>query len=113
MPNKESNPILNDRIDADYEDIDDSHISFYNETLIQRLFALRDIFFHFHYSMIANHAASITKRLLTNSSKFIGNLAWIITTSTMLLGLPILYAFDREKSSLEFEKEQSKFDKKQ
>ena len=28
-----------------------------------------------------------------------GNLAWIFTTSMLLVGLPVLYAYDREKNS--------------
>ena len=28
-----------------------------------------------------------------------GNLAWIVTTSMLLVGLPVLYAYDREKNA--------------
>lgn len=28
-----------------------------------------------------------------------GNVAWIVTTSMILVGLPVLYAYDREKST--------------
>lgn len=28
-----------------------------------------------------------------------GNLAWIVTTSMILVGLPVLYAYDREKNT--------------
>lgn len=34
-----------------------------------------------------------------NATHTIGNLAWIFTTSMLLVGLPILYAYDREKNS--------------
>lgn len=31
-------------------------------------------------------------------AKTTGNLAWIVTTSLILLGVPVLYAYDREKN---------------
>jgi import receptor subunit TOM22 len=40
---------------------------------------------------------------------FLAKSAWIITTSALLVGLPILYAYDREKSMIEYEKEQQRF----
>jgi hypothetical protein len=39
----------------------------------------------------------------------LGKAAWIITTSALLIGLPLLYAYDREKSLVEYEKEQQRF----
>lgn len=41
--------------------------------------------------------------------RVLGKTAWIITTSALLIGLPLLYAYDREKSMLEYEKEQQRF----
>ena len=43
------------------------------------------------------------------AARWIGKSAWILTTSALLIGLPILYAYDREKSMLEYEKEQQRF----
>ena len=42
-------------------------------------------------------------------AKFTGKAAWIITTSVLLVGLPLLYAYDREKSLVDYEKEQQRF----
>lgn len=42
-------------------------------------------------------------------AKMTGKAAWIITTSLLLVGLPLLYAYDREKSLVEYEKEQQRF----
>lgn len=39
----------------------------------------------------------------------LGKAAWIVTTSALLVGLPLLYAYDREKSLVEYEKEQQRF----
>ena len=33
-----------------------------------------------------------------------GKTAWIVTTSVLLIGLPLLYAYDREKSLVEYER---------
>ena len=51
-------------------------------------------------------------RALSASSSFakiVGKTAWIVTTSLLLVGLPLLYAYDREKSLVEYEKEQQRF----
>lgn len=42
-------------------------------------------------------------------AKWAGKAAWIITTSMVLIGLPLLFAYDREKSLVEYEKEQQRF----
>ncbi len=44
-----------------------------------------------------------------NLMQVLGKAAWIITTSALLIGLPLLYAYDREKSLVEYEKEQQRF----
>lgn len=45
----------------------------------------------------------------TAFAKMAGKAAWILTTSLLLVGLPLLYAYDREKSLVEYEKEQQRF----
>lgn len=45
----------------------------------------------------------------TSFAKMVGKTAWIITTSLLIVGLPLLYAYDREKSLVEYEKEQQRF----
>ena len=44
-----------------------------------------------------------------NVMQVLGKAAWIVTTSALLIGLPLLYAYDREKSMVEYEKEQQRF----
>ena len=59
-------------------------------------------------SRISNWSA----RALSASTAFAqmaGKAAWILTTSLLLVGLPLLYAYDREKSLVEYEKEQQRF----
>ena len=48
-------------------------------------------------------------KLSLNFAKLTGHAAWILTTSLLLVGLPLLYAYDREKSLVEYEKEQQRF----
>jgi len=43
------------------------------------------------------------------ATQWIGKSAWILTTTALLIGLPLLYAYDREKSMIEYEKEQQRF----
>lgn len=53
-----------------------------------------------------------SQRALSTSislAKMAGKAAWIVTTSVLLIGLPLLYAYDREKSLVEYEKEQQRF----
>lgn len=42
-------------------------------------------------------------------AQWVGRAAWIITTSMLLVGLPLLYVYDQEKSLVEYEKEQQRF----
>ena len=39
----------------------------------------------------------------------LGNLMWMMTTSVILIGLPVLYAYDREKNYEAYEAEQQRF----
>ena len=39
----------------------------------------------------------------------LGNLSWMFTTSILLIGLPVLFAYDREKNYEALEAEQSRF----
>lgn len=39
----------------------------------------------------------------------LGNVAWMLTTSVILVGLPVLYAYDREKNYEAYEAEQQRF----
>ena len=61
---------------------------------------------------LRNRLSIWSRRALSASmtfAKFTGKTAWILTTSLLLIGLPLLYAYDREKSLVEYEKEQQRF----
>ena len=54
---------------------------------------------------------NLSQRALSTSislAKMAGKAAWIVTTSVLLIGLP-LFTHDREKSLVEYEKEQQRF----
>lgn len=51
---------------------------------------------------LGNTIKSTSASMLETSkavAKTAGNVAWIVTTSLILVGLPVLYAYDREKNS--------------
>lgn len=61
---------------------------------------------------IRNRLSIWSERALSSSiylAKMTGKAAWILTTSVLLVGLPLLYAYDREKSLVDYEKEQQRF----
>lgn len=43
---------------------------------------------------------------------FISSAIWILTTSLILVGLPVLYAYDREQNAISMEREQQRFEAK-
>jgi import receptor subunit TOM22 len=90
-------------LDAEEEDIE-------NETFWQRIQALADIFPEHkraEYSeKIQNYGVSAWK-----AAKFTGNIAWILTTSAMVLAVPLMFEIEREQSMLQWEKEQQQLQK--
>lgn len=61
---------------------------------------------------VRSKLSNLSKRALSaslNLAKMTGKAAWILTTSLLLIGLPLLYVYDREKSLVEYEKEQQRF----
>lgn len=61
---------------------------------------------------LRNRLSIWSQRALSASislAKMTGKAAWILTTSVLLIGLPLLYAYDREKSLVDYEKEQQRF----
>lgn len=98
--------------DNEYEDIDgvdDDAELLKSESLLDRIIALKDVFpYSFRRRTVRLFAS--TRALLAQSAVCLGNAAWIFTTSMILIGLPVLYAYDRERSMIEYEREQQKFD---
>lgn len=98
--------------DNEYEDIDgvdDDAELLKSESLLDRIIALKDVLPYSLRRRTARLFAS-TRTFLAQSAVYLGNAAWIFTTSMILIGLPVLYAYDRERSMIEYEREQQKFD---
>ena len=97
--------------DAEYEDVSDAEEAS-SESIVDRIFALSDII-PYSWRLRARHLLRRTSFVCQRWAKYLGHAAWIFTTSMILVGLPILFAYDREKSTIEFEKEKQKYDAKQ
>ena len=97
--------------DAEYEDVSDVEEEA-SESILDRITALSDII-PFAWRLRARYLLRRTSLVCQRWTKYVGHAAWIFTTSMILVGLPILFAYDREKSTIEFEKEQQKYDSKQ
>lgn len=109
----ESQLVRNDSID-DYTTDDEDN--YYEETEDFEGYGQSNRFSKFITSLIPisfRSRISIWSRkalnLSLNFAKLTGQAAWILTTSLLLIGLPLLYAYDREKSLVEYEKEQQRF----
>lgn len=98
--------------DTEYEDVTDAEGVASTESIIDRVAALSDII-PYAWRLRTRQLFRKTTFICRRWTKYIGHAAWIFTTSMILVGLPILFAYDREKSTIEFEKEQQKYDSKQ
>ncbi|RKF58890.1 Mitochondrial import receptor subunit tom22 [Erysiphe neolycopersici] len=74
------------------------------ETLADRLYALRDIIPPTTRFYISNKVES-TSNWVKSSLVFSGKAIWIVSTSLLLLGVPWAIAFAEEQQMLEMEKE--------
>ena len=97
--------------DTEYEDVSDVGEAS-TESIIDRIAALSDII-PYAWRLRTRQLLRRTSFICRRWTKYFGHAAWIFTTSMILVGLPILFAYDREKSTIEFEKEQQKYDTKQ
>ncbi|EGG13203.1 uncharacterized protein MELLADRAFT_30742, partial [Melampsora larici-populina 98AG31] len=92
--------------DEDDEDIDelDEGISIEDETIIDRIYALKDIISPSSRTTICeswNKLSNSTK----STTRFLGNVAWVITTSMILVGLPMALSIEGESMLVAHEKE--------
>lgn len=81
----------------EYEDVDDQDIN--QSSLTQRLRSLITSF----------SAPFFLQTFFARTYTFIASASWILTTSLILIGLPVLYAYDREQNLVSMEREQQKF----
>ncbi|KAI0995342.1 hypothetical protein K3495_g12839 [Podosphaera aphanis] len=74
------------------------------ETLGDRLFALRDIIPPSMRSYLSNKV-DITSNWIRSGLMFSGKTIWVVSTSVLLLGVPWALAFAEEQQVVEMEKE--------
>ncbi|ODV62033.1 Tom22p [Ascoidea rubescens DSM 1968] len=85
-------------------DSDDDDFDIENETILDRIVALKDIIPIEQRSIISDTTTGLYSFLSNGISKT-GNLLWIITSSCLLLGVPLSLSILSEQQLLEMEKE--------
>ncbi|KAI1818748.1 mitochondrial outer membrane translocase complex, subunit Tom22 [Poronia punctata] len=93
-----------DYTDTDSEISDDSDYDPTDETLGERLFALRDIVSPQTRTAISNTVSTATNAVQSVLS-FSGKTLWVVSSSVLLLGIPWALAWSEEQQVLEMEKE--------
>lgn len=89
--------------DSDNEEYDDQE-DILNETIADRIIALKQIVPPSYRGQIENVSNSITA-LAKRSGSFVGNSLWILTTSSLLLGVPLALSIISEQQLIEMERE--------
>ncbi|KAJ2780016.1 mitochondrial import receptor subunit Tom22 [Coemansia interrupta] len=89
--------------ESDYED--DSDDDYLEESLLERLAALKDIVPVEHRSRVAS-AVGMVGRWGGLGAGLVGKLAWVFTTSALLVVFPLAIESDREKMMQQWEAEQ-------
>jgi import receptor subunit TOM22 len=96
--------------DADYTDTeseisdDDYDYDVENETLAERLSALKDVIPPQYRSRVTSAAESLYD-IARSGLSFSGKALWVITTSSLLLGVPLSLSIISEQQLIEMEKE--------
>ncbi|KAI0400369.1 mitochondrial outer membrane translocase complex, subunit Tom22 [Xylaria palmicola] len=93
-----------DYTDTDSEISDESEYDPTDETLAERLYALRDMVPPQTRGYIANTVSTATNAVKSVLS-FGGKSLWVISSSALLLGIPWALAWSEEQQVLEMEKE--------
>ncbi|KAI8096228.1 mitochondrial outer membrane translocase complex, subunit Tom22 [Halteromyces radiatus] len=89
--------------DSDYsddEDFDDDE----DESILDRLAALKDIIPLKHRNRLSSGMQSITSWGKTGAT-FVGKSAWVLTTSMLLLVLPLALEIEKEQALVAYEQE--------
>ncbi|ANB13604.1 Tom22p [Sugiyamaella lignohabitans] len=84
------------------DEYDDDDIE--NETIMERIVALKDVIAPQYRNSIASTASSIYNGI-SSSFLFGGKALWVITTSSLLLGVPLSLSIISEQQLIEMEKE--------
>lgn len=101
--------------DEDYEDTseseseesddeDEDELDLANETLVDRIVALKEIIPPNQRSFLSQAGSSLSS-LATGGAFKIGSLLWIVSTSALLLGVPLSLSILSEQQLVEMEKE--------
>lgn len=96
--------LANCHLSADSEISTESDYDPINETLAERLYALRDIVSPQTRNTITDTASTATSAIKTVLS-FSGKTLWVISSSALLLGVPWALAWAEEQQVMEMEKE--------
>lgn len=106
-----SGPVVQDEADfeseseaSDDEDDFEDDFDINNETLCERISALKDIIPAPCRSKITC-AASSTYNTLTSGLLKVGSITWVLTTGALLLGVPLSLSILAEQQLMELEKE--------
>ncbi|RKP01860.1 hypothetical protein CXG81DRAFT_6868, partial [Caulochytrium protostelioides] len=98
----ETEPELEAGSDAsDVDDIDDID-ALLNESLVDRIAALRDVVPPAQRAALCAAGASVAGAAAA-AAKFVGKSAWILTTAASLLILPVMLEVDKESFALQQE----------
>lgn len=89
---------------SDNEFDDDEDFEYGNESLYDRLVALKDVVPPQYRSQISNTFGS-TYSAVASAFSFSGQALWVITTSSILLGVPLSLSILSEQQLIEMEKE--------
>ncbi|KAI7888147.1 mitochondrial outer membrane translocase complex, subunit Tom22 [Mucor mucedo] len=84
---------------SDEDDFDDE-----DESLLDRIAALKDIIPLKHRNRMSNSVSTLSSWGKTGAT-FVGKSAWVITTSMFLLVLPLALEIEKEQALVAYEKE--------
>ena len=76
-----------------------------NESVIDRIKALQDIVPYETRYAVASTVKNIGSGLWT-AAKVVGNVAWVVTTSAMVLVVPLMFEIEKEQAMAMWEQEQ-------
>ncbi|KDN36046.1 mitochondrial import translocase, subunit Tom22, partial [Tilletiaria anomala UBC 951] len=90
--------------ESDFSDESEDEKTIHEETLLERIYALRDIVPPSTRNSISSTVSTATNYAFAGGSIF-GRLAWVITTSALLVGLPFALAVEDEARLTQQERE--------
>ncbi|KAJ2719841.1 mitochondrial import receptor subunit Tom22 [Coemansia sp. Benny D115] len=99
----EKNEDSQDEYDSDFDEEDDD--DYLDESLLERIAALKDIIPSEHRRSISNTIQSVGSWGAFGLS-LVGKLGWVFTTSALLVVFPLAIESDREKMMQQWEAEQ-------